>query len=304
MLSSSHRQSSYFYFLKPLPPQPRMPPPPTPLNSERGRAFLTEAATQGAAEAYWPLSEQHIPAAAPALLGASCLAACLNALRIDPNAIWKGGWRWFDARSVVSGCCRSLEQGTTLDEFAAIGRCNGTSIKLVRPHDDGIALDVFRRAVVAAAARIDPETYMAVSFSRDAMNIATPFSRDAMNIAAHLAPGISQSGEIGSFASIAGYHESSDSVLMLDSACPPYWCALSTIWAAMAPVDTETGRSRGYVLLSRKGPLSQTAGAVRNMAQLGGGAGRCPVNAIKVTYCPLSEEHRAITPPVIRPPRR
>ena len=44
----------------------------------------------GAAEAYFPLSEQFITQIEPAFCGPSCLAMVLNTLRIDPNTTWKG----------------------------------------------------------------------------------------------------------------------------------------------------------------------------------------------------------------------
>jgi hypothetical protein len=63
---------------------------------------------------------------------------------------------------------------------------------------------------------------------------------------------LSQTG-IGHFSPIGGYHPSSDMVLIMDVArfkYPPHWIPLSLLYDALCTVDSETGKSRGYLLLS------------------------------------------------------
>jgi hypothetical protein len=63
---------------------------------------------------------------------------------------------------------------------------------------------------------------------------------------------LSQTG-IGHFSPIGGYHPSSDMVLIMDVArfkYPPHWIPLSLLYDAICSIDSETGKSRGYLLLS------------------------------------------------------
>ena len=57
----------------------------------------------------------------------------------------------------------------------------------------------------------------------------------------------------GHFSPIGGYHEGADAALVLDVArfkYPPYWVPLPKLWDASVVSDQETGRSRGYFVLS------------------------------------------------------
>mmetsp|Transcript_14001 Transcript_14001/g.23192 ORF Transcript_14001/g.23192 Transcript_14001/m.23192 type:complete len:381 (-) Transcript_14001:177-1319(-) len=106
-------------------------------STTEGKTRLIHAAADGLAESYFPLAEQFITQSEPAFCGPSCLAMVLNTLRIDPNTTWKGGWRWFDERTLALGCCKPLAEieveGITLDEFAALGRCHGATVDVFRP---------------------------------------------------------------------------------------------------------------------------------------------------------------------------
>jgi Phytochelatin synthase len=58
----------------------------------------------------------------------------------------------------------------------------------------------------------------------------------------------------GHFSPIAAYDTVSDSLLILDTARFKYgahWVALPLMFQAMQPIDPDTGRSRGYVLLTK-----------------------------------------------------
>jgi len=258
-------------------------------SSAQGKTRFLEAAAAGAAEAYFPLAEQFITQVEPAFCGPSCLAMVLNTLRIDPNTIWKGGWRWFDERTLAAGCCKPLEviekEGITLDEFAALGRCHGAVVDVFRPAAEvactsscephgkvgtpapcGGGVDQFRKIVIGACSSTGAP-YLVVSFLRTALG---------------------QTGT-GHFSPIAAYHAATDSCLVLDIArfkLPPYWVPVTALFEAMIPVDEDTGMSRGYALLKGAG-APQTPGTERSMAQLGGGGGRCAVTAIKREFCPI-----------------
>lgn len=69
---------------------------------------------------------------------------------------------------------------------------------------------------------------------------------------------LGQSGA-GHFSPVGGYHEGSDSVLILDVArfkYPPHWARLEDVVEAMSDVDPDTGKARGFLhlrLLPRHG---------------------------------------------------
>ena len=53
---------------------------------------------------------------------------------------------------------------------------------------------------------------------------------------------------------ISAPHAASDTCLILDVArfkYPPHWVSISGLWASMKRIDPETGRERGYALLTR-----------------------------------------------------
>ncbi|KAJ3044005.1 hypothetical protein HDV00_003533 [Rhizophlyctis rosea] len=72
----------------------------------------------------------------------------------------------------------------------------------------------------------------------------------------------------GHFSPIGGYSEKDGMVLVLDVArfkYPAYWVSVDLLWDSLQPIDPDTGKSRGYILLSRdcrhvtKSALSQLA---------------------------------------------
>lgn len=215
----------------------------------------------------------------------------------DPNTTWKGGWRWFDEHTLASSCCKPLEaihqEGITLDEFAALGRCHGAAVNVFRPIEGLPPLHVSRPGEAAGSAH----TF------REAVRSACSDSKPPHLVVSFLRTALSQTGT-GHFSPVAAYHAPSDSALVLDIArfkLPPYWVPIRHLYDAMLPHDAATGLPRGYVLL---GGAPQLAGAERNMAQLGGGGGRCPVHAIKRQYCPVGLHARTCTDVKACHPRR
>jgi len=72
----------------------------------------------------------------------------------------------------------------------------------------------------------------------------------------------------GHFAPVAGYHEASDKVLLLDVArfkYPPHWVTVPLLFGAMKDIDPDTEKPRGYFLLS--GQTNQTPNALLNNTQ-------------------------------------
>ncbi|KAJ3114349.1 nucleolar DEAD-box protein required for synthesis of 60S ribosomal subunit [Phlyctochytrium bullatum] len=201
------------------------------LNAEEGRRLIKESLAAGYAEAFLQLSGNLAHQSDPAFCGLSSLAMVLNTLEIDPQRQWKGVWRWYD--ETLLDCLGPMEQikqkGITFDEFACLARCNGLDVE-ARRFDD-LSYEQFVRDVKAVCAG-DGTVHMVASFSRKVMD---------------------QTGD-GHFSPIAAFHEAEGKVLVLDVArfkYPSYFAPLKKMYEAFAPIDKETGKSRGYFLLRK-----------------------------------------------------
>ncbi|GFR99330.1 glutathione gamma-glutamylcysteinyltransferase [Elysia marginata] len=133
---------------------------------------------------------------------------------------------------MLNWCCTSFETavdiGVTLPQFVCLAKCNGLH-PLAVYGSDVASLNLLRDEVKRVTSSDD--VVFIVSYSRKT------------------------SGQLGDghFSPIAGYHEGRDLVLMLDIArfkYPPYWMKLETMLESMKPLDSVTGKSRGFVVLS------------------------------------------------------
>mmetsp|Transcript_42031 Transcript_42031/g.164635 ORF Transcript_42031/g.164635 Transcript_42031/m.164635 type:complete len:351 (+) Transcript_42031:581-1633(+) len=119
-----------------------------------------------------------------------------------------------------------MTNGTTIDDFACIARCNGASAAVIR----NAQLHTFRQDVEEICST--ESRFTVISFDRKS---------------------IGQTGS-GHFSPIAAFHRATDSVLVLDVArfkYSPFWATVTQMHEAMAPLDTDTKRPRGYVNMSR-----------------------------------------------------
>lgn len=156
----------------------------------------------------------------------------LNALEMDPGRTWKGVWRWYS--DDMLSCCSPLEQikerGITFDQFSCLAECHELIVQ-ARRYDSAVeAYEAFKEDLRHAATQ--PGVHMVVSYARATLG---------------------QTG-VGHFSPIGGFHEASDQVLILDVArfkYPSYWVKADLLWAAMEPLDEDTGLSRGYHLLTK-----------------------------------------------------
>ncbi|KAL7533059.1 hypothetical protein ACHAXR_005013, partial [Thalassiosira sp. AJA248-18] len=137
-----------------VPPNTPLPPPlPSPnysfhtrvlpsnltaFSSPHGKhLFLTSLQTLNA-EAYFPLSQQFLNQSDPAYCGISTLILVLNALAMDPNVRWRGGWRWYGNESMLlERCCleeeRVSREGVTMEMYCGLARCQGVGVVMKRP---------------------------------------------------------------------------------------------------------------------------------------------------------------------------
>ena len=155
----------------------------------------------------------------------------LNALEMDPGRTWKGVWRWYSDDMLE--CCSPLDEikkkGITFDQFTCLAMCHELAVEPQRYRSDGyqkFLLDLKRTSRESGV-------HMVVSFDRQTLG---------------------QTG-VGHFSPIGGYHEASGKVLVLDVArfkYPSYWVESELLWRAMDPIDTDTGLSRGYHMLTKR----------------------------------------------------
>ena len=86
-------------------------------SSREGRRRFAQSMEAGQAEAYFPLSEQFVTQSEVAYCGLASLTMCMNALRVDPQRIWKDaqgpGWRWWTDEMFPTECKR----GSGLEPF-------------------------------------------------------------------------------------------------------------------------------------------------------------------------------------------
>lgn len=198
-----------------------------PFSSTEGRRIFCEALASGGLDGYFPLAEQFHTQADPAFCGLGSLVVALNALAIDPGRLWKGPWRWFGEE--LLDCCVPLDvvrkRGLDLDELACLARCNGADVEL-------------RRA--DASSRAEWREVLARGSNADAVVIAA-YDRRVLG----------QTGG-GHFSPIAGYHRERDLALVLDVArfkYPPHWVSAEKLYDAMLPIDSTTGKARGWITL-------------------------------------------------------
>lgn len=205
-------------------------------SSARGRGLFAGALQ----EAYFPLAECYETQADPAFCGLGSLAMVLNALEVDPGRPWVSPttgeatvWRWFSDQMLE--CCEPLDQvrakGINMDKVRCLAVCNGARTRMTRAQDS--TLDAFRadlRKSCGALAAGAQREFVMCSYSRKTLN---------------------QTGD-GHFSPMAAYNEKEDQVLIMDVArfkYKPHWVPVQCLWEAMLPLDTETGKSRGWYVL-------------------------------------------------------
>ncbi len=265
----------------------------TALSSTKGREYLLQSLTQNTAESYWALMEQFVNQSDPAFCGITTLLMVLNAMCIDPNVRWKGGWRFFGSEEVLlDHCCLSMERisrvGVTLEEFRLLARCHGLSVDMKRPFPSDE-----RETQRILKYHHRPSEFKSLECFRDDIKniLMTPESKSLLVVSFSRAS-LEQTGD-GHFSPIAAYHEQTDQVLVLDVArfkYAPYWVPVKDLYHAMQPKDSATKRSRGWFLLhppQHHACLHQIQERRRpaELVPVVGDPDVCPVGRVKVEYC-------------------
>mmetsp|Transcript_17505 Transcript_17505/g.35988 ORF Transcript_17505/g.35988 Transcript_17505/m.35988 type:complete len:471 (+) Transcript_17505:492-1904(+) len=214
--------------------------------SREGKKIFRSALENDGLKSFYNLIEQHHTQTEPAFCGVSTLVMVLNALAVDPGQNWKGPWRWYEEKML--NCCVDMEEikqsGITLKDFKCLAFCQGLTASL-QYCDSTSSLENFRKTVERACVE-EPQT--------DGDDDETDDGKELLEclVVSYSRRVLHQTGD-GHFSPIAAYDEASDSVLILDTARFKYgahWTKLPLVYEAMKPVDSDTGKSRGYVLLS------------------------------------------------------
>lgn len=309
--------------------------------SNEGKQRFLRALTSNYAESYYPLAQQFLNQSDPAYCGVTTLIIVLNALAMDPNVRWRGGWRWYgDERMLLEHCCleeeRVRREGISIEMFGGLARCQGVEVVLKRPFVDENAVMLieedcdghanvvkscgiheFRRDIIQAV-RMPPRTELDEDDDANKIQFTDSFFNEErgskrMYHRSNLAGGfflvssfsrrsLNQTGD-GHFSPIAAYDEVTDSCLVMDVArfkYAPYWVAVQDLYHAMIPSDSITGKPRGWILMYPPNAIQRRAKSARTSIEekegkrpaacvtaSGSGMSICPVEKIKVTYCPV-----------------
>ena len=209
------------------------------------RNLITFSSTQGeqllltskARQDYWPLSIQFVTQNNQAYCGVASMVMVLNALAIPaPVAPAYSPYHVFtqenffnneQTRKVLAPEVVS-QKGMTLDQ---LGQFLGSySVKVKVYHAGQISLEEFRRLAVENLKQSD--SFVVVNYLRKAIG---------QEKGGHISP-------------LAAYNEQTDRFLILDVSrykYPPVWVKAADLWQAMATMDSESGKTRGFVLVSR-----------------------------------------------------
>lgn len=292
----------------------------TQFSSPEGRELFRVSLSSQNAEAYFPLAEQFLSQSEPAYCGITSLIMVLNAMGVDPNVRWKGGWRWYGSEDMIfDSCCvdpdKVKREGISMEEFRSLGRCQGLSIELKRalPIED----DYFEAGVDIIVNNDDEHYYTVDDFRNDIVTMVqnppvfeideeNPKSLGGFMVVSFDRSSLGQTGE-GHFSPIAAYHEETDQCLVLDVArfkYAPYWVNVNDLYLAAKPKDKVTDNSRGWFKIyadenAHRGTISEghgyrglkTTSERKRAAESVPTSGRvnaaqgCPVGEVKIQYC-------------------
>lgn len=205
-------------------------------NSAEGEQLLLKSKARND---YWPLSMQFVTQENQAYCGVASIVMVLNALSVPgPVASEYSPYRVFtqdnffkneQTRKVVTPEVVS-RQGMTLSQMGQLLESYPVKVKVY--HSAESSLKEFRRLAVKNLQQ--PDNFLLVNYLR---------KKIGQEKGGHISP-------------IAAYNEQTDRFLILDVSrykYPPIWVKAEDLWQAMATRDLASGKTRGFVLVSRRG---------------------------------------------------
>jgi glutathione gamma-glutamylcysteinyltransferase len=230
----------------------RLHHPLIPFSSNLGKKLFRESLEQGNMESYFELAEQYVTQARPQDCGVSSLVMVLNTLAIDPGKVWKEPWRWFTEE--ILDCSDRKSQGLLLQEFMQVALCNRLWVMGFHPSKQkymGKAQEIETTCKIHNINKIDMK-YATVDTFRNA--IISTSRRHGLHLVVNCSRAALKQTGIGHYSPVSGYHEGSDMCLVLDVArfkYPAYWCPVPLLYKSLEDIDPDSGKCRGFVLMSR-----------------------------------------------------
>jgi Phytochelatin synthase len=206
------------------------------LNSGEGEQLLLESKTR---EDYWPLSLQFVSQKNGAYCGVASSVMVLNALAVPaPSAPELGPYKTFTQENFFNEQNQKVlpaevvsRQGMTLDQLSKL--LEAYPVKTDIHHGDQSSLEEFRK--MAANVLKEPNNFVLVNYLRKAIGQET---------GGHISP-------------LAAYSEKTDRFLILDVSrykYPPVWVKTAELWKSMNTMDTDSGKTRGFIVVSALKP--------------------------------------------------
>jgi len=204
------------------------------LNSPQGEQLLMSSQAR---QDYLPLSIQFVTQENLAYCGVASIVMVLNALSIPaPESPGFGQYNFFTQENFFNSQAKKVitpdvvaRQGMTLEELGQL--LESYPVKAQVYHGGDVTLEEFRQLL----ARNLQETgnFVLVNYLRKAIGQET---------GGHISP-------------VAAYNQQEDRFLILDVSrykYPPVWVTAEELWQATATVDSVSGKTRGFVLVSHR----------------------------------------------------
>jgi hypothetical protein len=206
------------------------------LNSSEGEQLLLESKTR---EDYWPLSLQFVSQKNGAYCGVASSVMVLNALAVPaPSAPELGPYKTFTQENFFNEQNQKFlpaevisRQGMTLDQLGKL--LDAYPVQTEIYHGENSSLEEFRK--IATNILKEPNNFVLVNYLRKTIGQAT---------GGHISP-------------LAAYSEKTDRFLILDVSrykYPPVWVKTAELWNSMNTLDTGSGKTRGFVIVSALHP--------------------------------------------------
>jgi len=203
-------------------------------NSDEGEKLLIDSKSR---EDFFPLSTQFITQNNQAYCGVASIVMVLNSLGIPaPEAPQYKPYRVFTQENFFSNEKTKevlpaevvSRKGMTLDQIG--GLLASYNVKVNVYHAADTSLEKFRS--LTAENLKQPGNFVLINYLRKEIG---------QEKGGHISP-------------LAAYNEQTDRFLILDVSrykYPPVWVRAADLWKAMATTDSESGKTRGFVFVSK-----------------------------------------------------
>jgi hypothetical protein len=203
-------------------------------NSDEGEKLLIDSKSR---EDFFPLSTQFITQNNQAYCGVASIVMVLNGLGIPaPEAPQYKPYRVFTQENFFSNEKTKevipaevvSRKGMTLDQIGGLFASYGVKVNVY--HAGDTSLEKFRS--LAAENLKQPGNFILINYLRKEIG---------QEKGGHISP-------------LAAYNEQTDRFLILDVSrykYPPVWVRAADLWKAMSTTDSESGKTRGFVFVSK-----------------------------------------------------